>query len=135
MTSLWALETSWFVSVLLCTNVGAHWFALTADGRARIAPCPAVCACQVALAATALTDDGESARKPIPVSKNQPNRCASCSIRVGFYGFSCKCGNMFCAKHRYSDLHDCSFDYSQAAINQLKKVNPKVIAQKMVDYI
>ncbi|XP_019253029.1 PREDICTED: zinc finger A20 and AN1 domain-containing stress-associated protein 8-like [Nicotiana attenuata] len=43
-----------------------------------------------------------------------PSKCKACRKRVGLTGFSCKCGNLFCAVDRYSDKHDCPFDYRNA---------------------
>ncbi|MCI10122.1 zinc finger A20 and AN1 domain-containing stress-associated protein 8-like, partial [Trifolium medium] len=40
-------------------------------------------------------------------AKTGPSRCTTCRKRVGLTGFSCKCGNLFCSMHRYSDKHDC----------------------------
>ncbi|GMP62572.1 hypothetical protein CsSME_00024627 [Camellia sinensis var. sinensis] len=45
------------------------------------------------------------------VKEVPPNRCSACRKRVGLTGFNCRCGNLFCAVHRYSDKHDCPFDY------------------------
>ncbi|THU61344.1 hypothetical protein C4D60_Mb07t22290 [Musa balbisiana] len=53
-----------------------------------------------------------------------PNRCSTCRKRVGLTGFSCRCGNLFCAAHRYSDKHDCQFDYRKAAQAAIAKANP-----------
>lgn len=64
-------------------------------------------------------------------TKEGPNRCASCKKRVGLTGFSCRCGNFFCAAHRYSDKHDCSFDYRTAAQNAIAKANPVVKMEKL----
>jgi hypothetical protein len=46
-------------------------------------------------------------------------------------GFNCRCGNMYCAVHRYSDKHDCQFDYQTAARNAIAKANPMVKAEKL----
>jgi len=64
-------------------------------------------------------------------SKEGPNRCTTCRKRVGLTGFNCRCGNMFCASHRYSDKHDCTFDYQTAARDAIAKANPVVKAQKL----
>ncbi|OMO63156.1 Zinc finger, AN1-type [Corchorus capsularis] len=64
-------------------------------------------------------------------TKEGPNRCTTCSKRVGLTGFSCKCGNLFCAAHRYSDKHDCPFDYRTAARDAIAKANPVVRAEKL----
>ncbi|KAJ9164379.1 hypothetical protein P3X46_023960 [Hevea brasiliensis] len=41
------------------------------------------------------------------------------------------CGNLFCASHRYSDEHDCPFDYSNSAREAITKANPVVKAEKL----
>jgi hypothetical protein len=63
--------------------------------------------------------------------KDGPSRCNSCRKRVGLTGFKCRCGNLFCASHRYSDKHDCQFDYRTAARDAIAKANPVVKAEKL----
>jgi predicted nucleic acid binding AN1-type Zn finger protein len=63
--------------------------------------------------------------------KEGPNRCTSCKKRVGLTGFKCRCGSLFCASHRYSDKHDCPFDYRSAAREAIAKANPVVKAEKL----
>lgn len=63
--------------------------------------------------------------------KEGPNRCSTCKKRVGLTGFKCRCGNIFCASHRYSDKHDCQFDYRNAAREAIAKANPIVKAEKL----
>uniref|UniRef100_A0A3Q2Q4Z0 AN1-type zinc finger protein 5-like n=1 Tax=Fundulus heteroclitus TaxID=8078 RepID=A0A3Q2Q4Z0_FUNHE len=48
-----------------------------------------------------------------------------------FLGFDCRCGNLFCAIHRYSDKHDCPYDYRSAAAARIRKENPIVVAEKI----
>ncbi|KAK4758152.1 hypothetical protein SAY87_019453 [Trapa incisa] len=60
-----------------------------------------------------------------------PNRCTTCKKRVGLTGFNCRCGNLFCGSHRYSDKHDCPFDYRTAARDAIAKANPLVKAKKL----
>ncbi len=43
--------------------------------------------------------------------KKKKNRCGVCKKKVGLTGFTCRCGGLFCSIHRYSDKHDCKFDY------------------------
>ncbi|KAH1258140.1 Zinc finger A20 and AN1 domain-containing stress-associated protein 8 [Glycine max] len=64
-------------------------------------------------------------------AKNSPSRCATCRKRVGLTGFSCKCGNLFCAMHRYSDKHECPFDYRTVGQDAIAKANPIVKADKL----
>lgn len=60
------------------------------------------------------------------------NRCSGCRKRVGLTGFRCRCGDMFCAEHRYSDRHDCSYDYKSAGREAIARDNPVVKAAKIV---
>ncbi|URE40015.1 Zinc finger A20 and AN1 [Musa troglodytarum] len=60
-----------------------------------------------------------------------PNRCNTCRKRVGLTGFRCRCGDLFCSVHRYSDKHDCPFDYQTSARNAIAKANPVVKAEKL----
>jgi len=66
-----------------------------------------------------------------PKRKEGPNRCSTCRKRVGLTGFNCRCGNMYCSVHRYSDKHDCQFDYRTAARDAIAKANPVVKAEKL----
>ncbi|XVF19554.1 hypothetical protein REPUB_Repub11eG0121500 [Reevesia pubescens] len=63
--------------------------------------------------------------------KKGPNKCSTCKKRVGLTGFTCRCGNLFCAVHRYSDQHDCSFNYRCAARDAIAKANPILMASKL----
>ncbi|KAL3534222.1 hypothetical protein ACH5RR_002683 [Cinchona calisaya] len=63
--------------------------------------------------------------------KEGPNRCTTCRKRVGLTGFNCRCGNLFCVVHRYSDKHECQFDYRTAARNAIARANPVVKAEKL----
>ncbi|GAA0170715.1 hypothetical protein LIER_24914 [Lithospermum erythrorhizon] len=60
-----------------------------------------------------------------------PSRCTVCRKRVGLTGFQCRCGNLFCGVHRYSDKHECQFDYQSAGRNAIAKANPVVKAEKL----
>ncbi|KDP22067.1 hypothetical protein JCGZ_25898 [Jatropha curcas] len=63
--------------------------------------------------------------------KEGPNKCNTCKKRVGLTGFNCRCGNLFCASHRYSDKHNCPFDYRNAAREAIARANPIVKAEKL----
>lgn len=71
--------------------------------------------------------DGSGETKP----REGPNRCSTCKKRVGLTGFNCRCGQLFCATHRYSDKHGCPFDYRTAARDAIAKANPVVKAEKL----
>ena len=50
-------------------------------------------------------------------------QCWTCKRKVGLLGFQCKCKYTFCAEHRYSDKHNCTFDYqARERVNLVKKL-------------
>ncbi|KAL5110023.1 hypothetical protein TcWFU_002906 [Taenia crassiceps] len=57
-------------------------------------------------------------------TKTRP-RCMVCNKRVGLTGFTCRCGGLYCTVHRYSDSHDCSFDYRESGQADIRKANPQ----------
>ncbi|XP_028851895.1 AN1-type zinc finger protein 5a [Denticeps clupeoides] len=63
--------------------------------------------------------------------KPKKNRCFMCRKRVGLTGFDCRCGNLFCGLHRYSDKHNCTYDYKAEAAAKIRKENPVVVADKI----
>ncbi|CAM0876773.1 unnamed protein product [Alopecurus aequalis] len=63
------------------------------------------------------------------------NRCATCRKKVGLLGFRCRCEGTFCSVHRYSEKHDCGFDYKTAGREKIAKHNPLVVADKIADRI
>ncbi|NXF40943.1 ZFAN5 protein, partial [Nyctibius bracteatus] len=74
------------------------------------------------------TTEGKTAsEKP----KQKKNRCFTCRKKIGLTGFDCRCGNLFCAIHRYSDMHACPYDYKAEAAEKIRKENPVVIAEKI----
>ncbi|NXN27867.1 ZFAN5 protein, partial [Nycticryphes semicollaris] len=74
------------------------------------------------------TAEGKAAsEKP----KQKKNRCFTCRKKIGLTGFDCRCGNLFCAIHRYSDMHACPYDYKAEAAEKIRKENPIVIAEKI----
>ncbi|XP_052193309.1 zinc finger A20 and AN1 domain-containing stress-associated protein 5-like [Diospyros lotus] len=66
------------------------------------------------------------------VAKREVNRCSGCRRKVGLTGFRCRCGDLFCGNHRYSDRHDCSYDYKAAGREAICRENPVVKAAKIV---
>ncbi|KAL6880159.1 hypothetical protein ACP4OV_011724 [Aristida adscensionis] len=78
--------------------------------------------------AAAAVDEKQAAQEP---PKPPSNRCLTCRKKVGLTGFQCRCGGTFCSLHRYTDVHQCTFDYKKAAREQIAKQNPVVIAEKI----
>uniref|UniRef100_A0A6N2LV84 AN1-type domain-containing protein n=1 Tax=Salix viminalis TaxID=40686 RepID=A0A6N2LV84_SALVM len=65
------------------------------------------------------------------VARKEVNRCSGCRRRVGLTGFRCRCGELFCWEHRYSDRHDCSYDYKTVGREAIARENPVVKAAKI----
>lgn len=76
------------------------------------------------LATGAETPDGQNGKK-------KKNRCFNCKKKVGLTGFTCRCGGLFCSIHRYSDKHECNFDYKELGAEEIRKSNPVVVAKKV----
>ncbi|XP_047996464.1 AN1-type zinc finger protein 6 isoform X2 [Leguminivora glycinivorella] len=77
------------------------------------------------------TSDTDADDKDPSKDKKKKNRCAVCRKKVGLTGFECRCGGLFCAVHRYSDKHDCSFDYRELGAQEIRRNNPVVVSQKI----
>lgn len=84
----------------------------------------------VAPEVTGLEMETETAGAAPPEQAN-PNRCFSCNKRVGFTGFKCRCEYTFCAGHRHSNKHNCTFDYKALGRDAVAKANPAVIKDKV----
>ncbi|XP_023176446.1 AN1-type zinc finger protein 6 [Drosophila hydei] len=81
-----------------------------------------------AAAAAAPADDDKGQVQEQPKQKG----CDKCGKKFGLTGgFSCRCGGTFCAFHRYSDRHDCSFDYREMGATEIRRDNPLVVPEKL----
>ncbi|NXT84225.1 ZFAN4 protein, partial [Zapornia atra] len=80
---------------------------------------------------------GEASHLPpvngsIPAKKKIKKQCFLCGKKTGLTtSFECRCGNNFCATHRYAETHACSYDYKSAARRYLQENNPAVSAPKL----
>jgi len=74
---------------------------------------------------------GDEDSDPVPAKKPKKNRCVSCKKKLGLTGFTCRCGGQFCSLHRYSDKHDCPFDYKALGEQEISQNNPQILAQKV----
>ncbi|CAL8100625.1 unnamed protein product [Calicophoron daubneyi] len=73
----------------------------------------------------------QSKEAPSPHSAPRVNRCSWCRKRVGLTGFTCRCNGLFCSFHRYSDQHNCTFDYQAQGRIELARANPEVRCPKI----
>ncbi|XP_033903658.3 AN1-type zinc finger protein 5-like [Acipenser ruthenus] len=80
------------------------------------------------LEAAQCSSEGE---EKTPDKAKKKNRCFICRKKLGLTGFDCRCGNLFCGIHRYSDEHSCPYDYRAEAAEKIRKENPIVVAEKI----
>ncbi|CAH2274600.1 AN1-type zinc finger 6 isoform X1 [Pelobates cultripes] len=73
----------------------------------------------------------EQERSPVKAKLKKRNRCFMCRKKIGLTGFECRCGDVFCGTHRYSDVHNCSYDYKADAAEKIRKENPVVVGEKI----
>ena len=45
--------------------------------------------------------------------------------------FKCRCGKVFCVKHKNPEEHNCTFDYRQDGKEKLEQKNKKVVCEKI----
>ncbi|XP_016893023.1 AN1-type zinc finger protein 6-like [Cynoglossus semilaevis] len=83
--------------------------------------------------AVATSESGTTANVATATKKPKAEkaRCFTCRKKVGLTGFDCRCGNVFCSLHRYSDTHNCTFDYRAEGAERLRRENPKVAGEKI----
>uniref|UniRef100_A0A8K9XST3 Zinc finger AN1-type containing 6 n=1 Tax=Oncorhynchus mykiss TaxID=8022 RepID=A0A8K9XST3_ONCMY len=91
---------------------------------------------QVSVSVSEDTDQASVDGQDKPSDSDQPkaakkNRCFSCRKKVGLTGFDCRCGNVFCSMHRYSDVHNCTFNYKADAAEKIRKANPVCVGEKI----
>jgi len=76
-------------------------------------------------------DDSFDSKETDKESKKKKNRCAVCRKKVGLTGFECRCGGLYCSVHRYSDKHECKFDYREMGAQEIRRNNPVVVGEKV----
>ena len=59
------------------------------------------------------------------------NRCATCNKKVGLVGCKCRCGGLYCAIHKYSDRHGCTFNYRELGAEEIRRNNPLIMGTKI----
>jgi len=83
----------------------------------------------------AKVETGSVQETPEQVSEKPPKknkiRCGVCRKKLGLTAFKCRCGLYFCGIHRYSDKHDCQFDYKESGRQELNKANPVIAGEKI----
>jgi len=68
------------------------------------------------------------------IIKNKSNKntnCLVCNKKLKLTAIKCKCENYYCDFHRYSDRHNCEFDYKSSGKVELEKKNPTICPVKI----
>lgn len=79
-----------------------------------------------------VTEEKENKESESP-KQTDKSKCWKCNKKIGIYGFECRCKYFFCEKHRYNDLHDCKFNYSEFQKANLVVKLEKVVEKKVKD--
>ena len=69
----------------------------------------------------------------IEASKKKKPRCSSkdCKKNISLFSFECKCGKIFCGKHKHPEDHSCNYDHKNDGIQILKQKLVKVTGTKV----
>ncbi|XP_053438374.1 AN1-type zinc finger protein 4 isoform X2 [Nycticebus coucang] len=71
-------------------------------------------------------------KAPIQTKKKTTKHCFLCGKKTGLAtSYECRCGNNFCASHRYAETHGCTYDYKSTGRRYLQEANPVVNAPKL----
>lgn len=70
----------------------------------------------------AASPEEEAARE----EQKDKTKCWACAKKCGLTGFECRCGYVFCSKHRYAEDHNCDFDHKGRGREILAKNNPNI---------
>lgn len=72
---------------------------------------------------------GECSEPKPEARKEQTDKtkCFTCNKKCGLTGFDCRCGYVFCAKHRYAEEHNCDFDHKSRGREIIAKANPNIV--------
>ncbi|XP_041921147.1 AN1-type zinc finger protein 4 [Alosa sapidissima] len=71
-------------------------------------------------------------KPPLSSKKKSSKHCFFCGKKTGLAtSYECRCGNNFCASHRYAETHDCTYDYKTAGRRLLQETNPIISAPKL----
>jgi len=65
------------------------------------------------------------------LKQKHKNRCWQCKRKIGIVGIQCRCGYIFCGKHRYAQEHNCTFDHRQHQQKKLRKENKQILTKKL----
>lgn len=78
-------------------------------------------------------DDTDADSTATPKKKKKKDRCGFCRIKLHGLGLDCQCGKMFCHRHYNPADHECTFDHKERNKEVLKRLNKKVVSDRLQD--
>lgn len=57
-------------------------------------------------------------------------KCATCKKKL-LIEYACKCKMIFCIKHLYSDMHQCTYDHKKDEKKKIEESLECIIAPKL----
>ena len=67
-------------------------------------------------------------------SQTVPKRCQfdCCKYKIGLTSYPCRCGKYYCPSHRFSEDHQCTYNYKEDQKKELLKfMSSPVVAAKI----
>ena len=78
------------------------------------------------------SSSSSSSSPPINAPCDDRHRCNHCAKKLPLAGvFACRCGNHYCAQHKFSGDHGCTFDYRAQGQDNVRRANPHIAAPKV----
>lgn len=94
------------------------------------------CSTSTTSTTTSSSNTGAMIKRDLPaVVTKKRMRCGQCNKRLNITNiYNCRCGLIFCAQHRYSESHDCKYDYKAEGRKLIEQQNPLVTASKLTKF-
>jgi predicted nucleic acid binding AN1-type Zn finger protein len=76
----------------------------------------------------------EQGTRKMNTQEKIPKRCQcnDCRMKLNLTTYPCRCGKYFCSSHRYSEDHNCTYDFKAHAKKELlKTMSTPIIAGKV----
>eukprot|EP00128_Syssomonas_multiformis_P008945 Colp12_sorted_trinity150504_noHs@19068 len=83
---------------------------------------------------TAGSATSEPPKSPLKPEQTNKGRCWTCKAKVPLVQQEtnrCKCGYVFCDKHKFAEHHSCEFDYRADGRQLISEKNPVIVGDKI----
>ncbi len=64
--------------------------------------------------------------------KRKKPMCSACDRKLMWTDMPCRCGHIYCPRHRHAEDHSCTYDYKGNEKLRLKVLHPCVRPKKLV---